>query len=143
MADLTTINAVLSSIKSATDIAKIIRESEKNLEQAERKSQLADLMSALADAKIEAAAIQDELLKKDSLIKELQEALKLKGQIKWSPPYYYVEENGPYCQNCYDQSEKLIRLQNTDKGRWVCFACDKIYRDGDYEPPKPLSVRLY
>ena len=53
MADLATIGAALSSLKTATEIVKFIRESDVNLEKAELKLKLADLLGSLADTKME------------------------------------------------------------------------------------------
>ena len=67
MADITTINAVLTSIKTASDLAKIIKDSNKTLEQAEIKYKLAELISALADAKMEIAEVRELLSSKDKV----------------------------------------------------------------------------
>ena len=47
------ISSVLSSIKAATDIAKLVRESGLTLEKAEVKLKLAELVEKLADAKLD------------------------------------------------------------------------------------------
>ena len=44
MVDLTLFSAALSSVKTAADIAKLLKESDLSLEKAEHKSRLADLM---------------------------------------------------------------------------------------------------
>ena len=48
MPDITTIAAVLNSLKAATDIAKFLRESDLSLERAELKLKLADLAACRA-----------------------------------------------------------------------------------------------
>ena len=50
MADIATIAAALGSLKTATDIAKLIKDSGSSLEQAEVKLQIAELISSLAEA---------------------------------------------------------------------------------------------
>jgi hypothetical protein len=57
MADLNTISSILSSINVATDLARLIKDSDVSLEKAETKLKLAELISALADAKIETANV--------------------------------------------------------------------------------------
>ncbi len=141
MTDIATIGAILGSIKTATEIAKIIKDSSSTLEEAEIKLQLAELISALADVKIEAADIQTELIDKDKIIEELQNKLKIKSSIKWYEPYYWVvkvesgEKEGPYCQVCYDKDEALIRLYKQEKGAWSCKVCKNNYLDKDYREP--------
>ena len=134
--DMTSISAALAEIKSATEIAKIIKDSGASLEQAEVKLQLADLISALAEAKIEIANIREEVSEKEAQIKELNQKLDLKENIVWQDPYYFVEKDdkkdGPYCQKCYDSKQQLIRLQG-EGGCWQCFVCQMIVTDDDYD----------
>lgn len=78
MPDIATISAVLSSLKTATDIAKYFRESGFSLEKAEMKLKVADLVNALAEAKLELAQVQDVMVQKDHQIAELRQAFESK-----------------------------------------------------------------
>ena len=78
MPDIATIGAVLSSLKTATDIAKFLRESDLSLERAELKLKIAELVGALADAKIELTEVQEALSAKDKHIAELENAFQSK-----------------------------------------------------------------
>ena len=69
MPDLTAIGAVLGSLKTATEIAKFIRESDVSIERAELKLKVADLIGALADVKLELVELQDSFAAKDQRIK--------------------------------------------------------------------------
>ena len=62
MVDMAAISQVLSSIKAASDIAKLLKETDISLEKAETKLKLAELVGALADAKLELAEVQNLLL---------------------------------------------------------------------------------
>jgi hypothetical protein len=134
--DISAISAVLGSIKTATDIAKLIKDSGISLKDAETKLKLAELISALADAKIEIAEVEQTLINKDSELRKLQDQLEIKGKIHWEPPYYWVIDNdkkeGPYCQQCYDKNHELIRLQDLGDGVWRCFTCNNNYTDSTY-----------
>ena len=136
MPDLTTITAALSSIKTATDIARLIKDSGTSLEKAEIKLQTAELIGALADAKIEIATIQTDMLEKDQAITDLSNQLQIKKSVTWDKPYYWVEKgekkDGPFCQHCYDVDNKLIRLQGGGKNTWRCQACKSSVTDGNY-----------
>lgn len=116
MADLTTISTILSSVKAATEIAKLIKDSDLSLEKAEMKLKVADLISSLADAKIATAEINEIIRKKDDRIKELEEAFVFKSEIvRYRDAYYQTEEEGipcgdPYCPNCWETSNKAIHL---------------------------------
>jgi len=134
--DISAISAVLGSIKTATDIAKLIKDSGISLKDAETKLKLAELISALADAKIEIAEVEQTLIDKDSELRKLRDQLEIKGKTLWDPPYYWVIDNdkkeGPYCQQCYDKNRDLIRLQNISRGVWQCLTCEHTYTDSTY-----------
>jgi ribosomal protein L37AE/L43A len=136
--DLTSITTVLGSIKTATEIAKLIKDSDLSLEKAETKLKLAELISALADAKIEVTDIQHVLIEKDQQIRVLEERFSVKQKLKWVEPNYWVvdgeQKDGPYCQHCYDKNKELIRLQGNGEGYWECKACKNIYTDSNYQP---------
>lgn len=134
MPDIATIATLISSIKSATDIAKLISDSGVTLEKAEIKLKIAELVSALADAKMEIADIQSLILEKDAQIVELQRALDEKVTLTFDGKIYWSGEGdsreGPFCQRCYDAERKLIRLQYHHGARatWYhCTACGTDY----------------
>jgi hypothetical protein len=137
--DITSISAALTSIKTAADIAKLIRDSDSSLEQAETKLQLAELTSALADAKLEVTEIQQSLIDKDALIRSLQEQLALRERLQWEAPYYWLvdesSKEGPFCQHCLDADAKQVRLQGNGSGFWRCTVCKNTYTDKDYKDP--------
>lgn len=124
MTDMGTINAILGSIKTATDIAKLIKESGASLEKAEIKLQVAELIGSLADAKIEISNIQAMLADKDREIETLKAKLKSVGStVGFLGARYLVEENGepignPFCPTCWATKKELIPLtkwSNTDQ----------------------------
>jgi hypothetical protein len=136
--DMTSISTVLSSIKTAADIAKLIKDSDISLEKAETKLKLAELISALADAKIQITEIQQTLIEKDAEIREVKAQLTIKGKLQWEQPYYWLidgaRKDGPFCQHCSDKHHELIRLQGNGEGCWECKACQNRYTDSTYKP---------
>jgi hypothetical protein len=136
--DITSIGAALSSIKIAADLAKILKDSNNSLGQAEVNFKLADLVGALADAKMDVASIKELLIEKEQEILELKKSLETKDSIKWKKPYYFLQtgdsEDGPYCQTCYDNEKKLIRLQDIGNGTWRCHVCTGYFEDSSYRP---------
>jgi hypothetical protein len=147
MPDLTTISAALSSLKSAIDIAKFLRESDLSLEKAELKLKFADLVSKLADTKIELVEIQDVLIEKDKRISELEEAFELKSTIiRYRDAYYVANAEGnpvgvPYCLRCWENDHKKRQLVYGAKDHLttLCTTCGQKY-DGymtnEIQPPK-------
>jgi type IV secretory pathway VirB4 component len=145
MVDIHSISAVLGSLKTATDLAKLIKESGTQLEQAEVKLKIAELVSSLADAKMEIADIQNLLIDKDQQITKLNEELSTKSNVVWETPYYWVQKDdskdGPFCQHCFDKEKLLIRLQQySGKGSWKCFSCNGYFRDKNYKSPGPIKI---
>ncbi len=134
---MTAISAILGSVKTATEIAKMLKDSDLSLEKAEMKLKLADLISALADARIETAEIQSVIAEKDERIKGLIKEQKTRENLKYEEPYYWLinneEKEGPYCQHCFDKDKKLIRLQGYGNGYWDCKVCDNNYTDSSYK----------
>jgi hypothetical protein len=59
-------------------------------------------------------------------IKNLEEALRVKGQLAFNRGAYWLTEagktDGPFCQHCYDTNGKFVRLQDWGD-TWLCFAC--------------------
>jgi hypothetical protein len=139
MVDISVITSVLGSVKTATDIAKFLKESDTSLEKAEMKLRLADLIGALADAKLQIVEVKELLSEKDQEINRLIESQKIKDSIQYEAPYYWLMKNdkkeGPFCQNCYDNDQKLIRLQGYNNGYWDCKTCKSGYKDSSYDEP--------
>ena len=132
--DLTSITAVLGSIKTATEIAKYIKDTDLSLEMAETKLKLADLIGALADAKLEVVGVQQTLAEAESRIRALEQTLDTRGKVKWEEPFYWLDNDsdgattdGPFCQQCYDHGSKLVRLQGDGDGYFECKVCKNSY----------------
>ena len=111
MPDIASIGAAISSVKTATEIAKLIKNSELTLADAEIKLKIADLIGALADAKMEIAEIQDVLREKDLKIKDLEALLQNKESLTFDGKLYRKDgDQVPYCPVCYERDSKLHHL---------------------------------
>lgn len=147
MPDISTISAVLSSLKTATDIAKFLRESDLSLERAELKLKLAELVGALADAKFELSEVQEALSEKAKKIVDLEEAFQSKdGLVRRYDAYYQLDEAGSpigvaYCLRCWENDHKKRQLVQDAKDRFtrVCTSCGHRYEGrlaAEIRPPK-------
>ena len=143
--DFTTITTALAGIKTASEIAKAIKDPELSVEQAEVKLKIAELISALSDAKMSIAEIRELLQEKEEEIKELNTQLQTQQNLEYEPPYYWLKlgekRDGPFCQLCYDENRKLIRLQDRENGYWRCHSCDKTVKDSSHVPRPARSSR--
>lgn len=133
MDGISAVGGVFTSIKTAIDIAKLIKESGVSLEKADVKLQFAELIGALADVKIELAEIQELLAIKDRRIADLEESLIAKGKVtKHFDAYYYLNEQGnpegdPCCLHCWETEGKLRSLSHISRQNTFCPACKTTY----------------
>ncbi len=130
MVDMSLIAGTLAHVKTGIDIGKLLRDSRIKLKDAEIDSKIADLINALSDAKVSLSDIKILLMEREETIVSLNKKLEIKENIVWEDPYYIIPDKegnkGPYCQKCYDNDSKLIRLQRDTnyKGWWICCVCN-------------------
>ena len=133
MVGITTVGSIFTSVKTAIDIAKLIKDSGVSLEKAEVKLQLAELIGALANVKIELSEIQELIAIKNARIAELEESLRIKANvIKHNDAYYILNDNGnpegdPYCLHCWEKYGKLHSLTHISNQNTLCPACKTTY----------------
>ncbi len=131
--------ATISAVKHTVDLVNIIRESAKSLKDAENDLKLAELLGSLAKVKTNVAEIENQLTEKDREIRELKAKLKLQSEVDWQDPFYFKKlENGnldgPFCQQCHDNDNKLIRLPKTDSPWLTCNTCKSNFENKSYVP---------
>jgi tRNA(Ile2) C34 agmatinyltransferase TiaS len=82
-----------------------------------------------------ALGLQEENFAFRERIRELEDGLKMKQQLKFKKTTYWLidgqTEDGPFCQRCYDVEHKLVRLQGSGTG-WRCKACNNGYDRYDH-----------
>ena len=150
MPDLTALGVVLGSLKTATDIAKFIRESDVSIERAELKLKVADLIGALADVKLELVELQDAFAAKDQRIKELEEAFEAKeSSVRKYDAYYNAGPDGapigsPCCLRCWESDHKRRMLVHDAKEYRIrlCTSCGHRYEGrlaGDIQPEQSTT----
>lgn len=87
-----------------------------------------------------AIQLQEENLELRQRVKNLEEQIALRAKVTWEKPYYWVDDSGrrdgPYCQTCYDNDSKLIRLQDGENGTWRCKVCKNTFFDSNYREPR-------
>ncbi|MBY8024876.1 hypothetical protein KW469_07340 [Vibrio fluvialis] len=137
MVDISAISMGLTSIKTALDITKDLRNADLSVKDAELKLKLADLIEALSDAKIQMSEIKDENQSLRDTIKEYERKLALKAEVIFENGHCFLKSPesgqapGPFCANCYSDSQKLILVSELpldlhDIGKYRCPKCDAI-----------------
>lgn len=118
---------MLSAVNNSIGLVKRLREISKNIAEAEFKNVLADLASGLADAKLEAAAMKEELIKlkeENALLKKIKPADDEEPiDTKWGC-YQFKGKEGLYCTGCWDNKRKQILMNNSIRGFRVCPVCN-------------------
>lgn len=138
MTGITEISAIFSSIKTATDIAKLIKDSTTSLEEAEIKLKMAELISALADIKIELSEVQVSQRDKEQKILNLEEQLNKKDKISFDGKIYWAEnDKTPFCTVCFEKNAKYHHMEHFpkvmyegsvwSKENWSCKICKNKY----------------
>jgi len=116
----------MSAIPSAKEIIELLKKGA-TLEAQEK---IMELREALLSEREENHVLKQK-------IQELEKKLEIKGQLDWDGSVYWLikkdDQNneikdGPYCQQCYDSNEKLIRLQRCiDPTHMMCNTCTHVY----------------
>ena len=145
MSEIAAFQAALASLKTATDLVKILKQSTVSLKDAEVNFKLAELLGALADAKTDLAQIQGTIEEQQRAIRELEAQLAKRRAMEFEAPYYWSVEGdkkeGPFCQPCWDEKKIESRLYSRQTGRWTCLVCQKVVYDKNYQPPPPALRR--
>lgn len=134
MNEITAISTLLGSIKTATEIAKFIKNSDTSIESAETKLKIAELISTLADVKFELADVQDLLRERDNKIRILEDKLKSRKSLSFDGKLYWqVDDETPFCAVCYERDEKHHHLTYSEAGgfyssaSYYCNVCTNTY----------------
>lgn len=120
MPDMASISVVLSSIKTAADNAKLLRETDVSVKKAETKLKLAELVRALADAKLELAEVQNILLDKDKKTMTLEETLLTRKMLYGNRPG----------TGAWTRGRRMVRFANGAMTRNSSLLCCKITEMG-------------
>lgn len=133
MEPILAISTAITSLKTATDIAQLLKTTDSSFEKAELRLKIADMMIALADAKISIAELKDIIQDKDDKIKQLQEQNTLVEEMDFKNGLYFSKNgDGPYCTACYDTKKIKIRLTEQPSafktfGDYKCPNCGNLF----------------
>ena len=122
---------LVSSISTAIEIAKKLRDLGKKVGEADFRLLLADLTEQLGEAKLQAANLKIELAEATVRITELQREA---GRTAATEPeihegaYVFGDRSRHYCTGCYDSAGRKILLNEHPRdfkvfGKWFCPAC--------------------
>ncbi len=126
---------LVSSISTAIDIVKKLRELDRKVSEADFKILLADLTSQLGDAKLDAANLKIELADAKGRIEELERQATQRASADpelHEGAYTFGDPARHYCTGCYDKNGRKILVNEltghwTSFWKWQCPACDKTF----------------
>ena len=142
MPDTNAINMALASLRTATEIARIMKDAGPSFEEAERRFKFADLINALADAKIGIAELKDSIESKEDEIRALKNALSVKKDLKHTGIFYFAQNDPtPFCPRCLEKDGLAMHVSpevwNSQEGHYcrVCPDCKAEYktREANYD----------
>jgi hypothetical protein len=121
------IGAALGSVNATITILKGLTALNRQYAEAELRGKVVDALERATEARAAILALQEQN-------KDLQEKLTRRATMRWIPPVYWQTRegqpnDGPFCPQCWDSEEKVIRLQPLQAGAWVCKTCGHVFGD--------------
>ena len=116
----------------------IIDNAEKMVELA-KKGLFVELRQQIIELQEQELELREENLGLKARIGELEKQAAISADLRFDGQVYWLGDEGPYCQRCHDESEKLVRLQKRVKQDIVddrvvdagyfhhCLACHSNY----------------
>lgn len=129
---LTTVGAALDLLTKASKALDSLRERAKTSKDAELKENISNLYDRFLDLKETVLRIKEENAElRRTVAAQTEKPPKPEIQQVGQTNYYFVGDEGPYCQKCYDGNGKLVRLSPEVRyvagwGR-MCPLCETIF----------------
>ncbi|EKT4489551.1 hypothetical protein [Shewanella algae] len=108
----------------------------KDIAELVKKGATVEAQEKIMELREAALELQEENLELKEKVRALEKALSEKSKLVYEAPFYWKgngsERDGPFCQQCYDSSEKQIRLQDNGEDYWTCRTCKQGYPGPNY-----------
>lgn len=136
----------LTAISSALDIAKKLQNYDKQFNEAEFKLQIAELYTSLSDAKIALSEAKQQIVEKNTEIKQLKDKQSKKMRtVNYRGFNFGVGTDGrsigrPFCPICEQKQDIQVQItRNLSKGDF-CSCCEAIYSSYPWQLPKDYQI---
>lgn len=136
MADPLAIKTALDSLRTASDMVKILRSADASFEKAELKLKIADLAEALASARLAVLDAQEEIEELRTELASLRDQRTEEASVIKRDNVYYIragdQERGPFCPRCYEAEGTKMPVSELPPGfrdiaRFNCPNCKAHY----------------
>ena len=139
--ELSTVTAAMDLLGKASKALDSLRERAKTSNDAELKENLSRLYDHFLDLKETVLRIKEENAElRRTIAAQAEKPPKPEIRQVGETNYYFVGEEGPYCQPCYDGNNKLVNLMPKlhYTGGWgrTCKVCGKVFFEGSETPPR-------
>lgn len=126
---------LVTSISTALDIVRKLRELDRKAGEADFKMMLADLTSELGDAKLNAANVKIELAEAKERIEQLEHQAEQRASVgpeMHEGAYIFGDPSRHFCTGCYDsRGQKILLTERTGAftvfGKWTCPSCNQNF----------------
>jgi ribosomal protein L37AE/L43A len=141
------VSAAILTVKGVVEIAKGLKDISQSFREADYKAKVAEIYNNLADVTMQLADIKTLVVQKDEEISKLKEAAKFKGKMTIEKHFYYIDDeagrDGPFCQVCFDDTKKLMRITGSPNSDWwECKKCKNSWDNPKYGgPEEPRRIR--
>jgi hypothetical protein len=136
--ELTTVGAALELVTKASKALESVRERAKTSTDAALKENISKLYDDFLDLKAIIVRVTEEnaALRRAQVEKPTKPEIRQVGETN----YYFVGDQGPYCQKCYDGNGKLLvnlmpRQEYAGGPGRKCEVCGKVF----FEERRPLK----
>jgi hypothetical protein len=107
-----------------------------------------DLQEAIVHLREAVLALKEENLNLKEQNTSLQKTLDKRESLKFQAPNYYLIDgaglkDGPFCQVCHDNQNKLIRLKVIEEGSWTCGVCNVRFENEQHKAARKAIFRTY
>ena len=140
--ELSSVNVALELIAKATKAFDSVRERAKTSNDASLKEGISKLWDEFLDLKAVVVRLTEEnaALRRAQVERPVRPEIRQMGEVN----YYFVGEEGPFCQPCYDRTGKLVNLTPRQTfaggtGRSASFAVTSSWRRP--RPPRGWRFR--
>jgi hypothetical protein len=103
-----------------------------------KKGSTVEAQEKIMELREAALELQEENLELKERVTQLEKKLKEKDSLVYEAPFYWKivndKKEGPYCQQCNDNDNKHIRLQDNGDDYWQCLTCKQGYCGPNYGP---------
>ncbi|MDP1699690.1 MAG: hypothetical protein Q8L53_01850 [Aestuariivirga sp.] len=127
-------NEALSLVGRVTDLVK--------------KGATIDLQETIVQLREAILALKEENLNLKEQMSSLQLIVDRQANLEFIAPNYYAtleggKRDGPFCQVCHDNEDKLIRLIQAEEGSWHCGVCKGYFETQQHKAMVNAQVRRY